>query len=400
LNIAGDGMNDSPIVRIARRMADIEPFHVMDLLAVARQLEAQGREIVHMEIGEPDFVTPAPIVRAAQTALEKGYTHYTPAVGLTALREKIAEHYLSRFNTRVSPEQIIITPGASGALMLALGVLINPGDKVLMSDPGYPCNRHFVRLLEGQPVGIPVDATTDYQLTADTLEKLGHEDAVALMLASPSNPTGTVITPDGLAALNQYANKSNIHLLVDEIYQGLVYDFQIESAAGRSVNTFVINSFSKYFCMTGWRLGWLVVPSAYCREVDKLAQNIFLAPPTLAQYAAMAAFDADTTEILEAQRQAFKQRRDFLLPAIQALGFNVSVKPQGAFYLYADCSGLTDDSFRFCHDVLKEAGVAITPGKDFGSNQAERHVRFAYTTSMEKLQLGVERLQSYLNTHS
>ncbi|NOZ51589.1 MAG: pyridoxal phosphate-dependent aminotransferase [Gammaproteobacteria bacterium] len=380
-------------------MADIEPFHVMDLLAVAKQLEAQGREIVHMEIGEPDFATPPAIIYAAQKALEKGYTHYTPAVGIAILREKIAEHYFSRFNTTVSPEQIIITPGASGALMLALGVLINPGDKVLMSDPGYPCNRHFVRLFEGQAVGIAVDATTQYQLTADMLAKQRYEDAVAVMLASPSNPTGTILSTTELAALNQYADKTSTHLLVDEIYQGLVYDSHIESVAGKFDNAFVINSFSKYFCMTGWRLGWLVVPQAYCREVDKLAQNIFLAPPTLAQYAALVAFETETTEILDAQREILKQRRDFLLSAIQALGFKVSVKPQGAFYLYADCSDLTDDSFVFCYSLLKEAGVAITPGKDFGSNQAAHYVRFAYTTSMDKLQLGVERIKAYLNSH-
>jgi len=391
-------MNESSFVHIARRMADIEPFHVMDLLALARKLEMQGREIVHMEIGEPDFATPAPIVRAAQRALEKGATHYTPAVGIMALREKIAEHYLNRFSLHVQPEQIIITPGASGALMLALGVLINPGDKVLMPDPGYPCNRHFVRLFEGQAVEIPVGTTTDYQLTADLLEKQGQEDAIAIMLASPSNPTGTVLNPADLAALHQYANRTDTHLLIDEIYQGLAYDLQIQSAAGQADNTFIINSFSKYFCMTGWRLGWLVAPPAYCRELDKLAQNIFLAPPTLAQHAAMAAFDTDTLEILETQREAFKQRRDFLLPAIQALGFKVSVKPQGAFYLYADCSDVTDDSFRFCHDVLNDAGVAITPGKDFGSNQAAQHVRFAYTTSMDQLKRGVDRLQSYLKT--
>lgn len=385
-------MSDQPI-KLARRMSHIEPFHVMDLLAIARSMEAKGQRVVHMEIGEPDFATPEPVMRAAQNALQQGRTYYTPAVGLSILRERIAAFYETQFNARINPDQIIITPGASGALLLALGVLVNPGDKVAMSDPGYPCNRHFVRMFDGEPECIAVDAGSRYQLTADLLSSV----PAAVMLATPSNPTGTLLNPQEINQWMQYANDNDCYLLMDEIYQGLVYGRGSSTIAGQSERAFVINSFSKYFCMTGWRLGWLVVPPGYEREVDKLAQNIFLAPSTLAQYAAVAAFDDETIDTLEAQRQQFEQRRDFLSAAIRDLGFQLLVEPEGAFYLYADCSRFTNDSFSFCHELLKQAGVAITPGKDFGSHDSHRYVRFAYTTSVQNLEHGVEKIRKFLS---
>ena len=388
-------MSDKP-ENLADRMAHIEPFHVMSLLAKARQLEAQGQHIVHMEIGEPDFTTPEPVLRAAEKALKQGHTHYTPAVGLLSLREKIAEHYLKKYNAQVSPEQIIITPGASGALMLSLGVLVNPGDNVIMSDPGYPCNRHFVRLFDANPVELPVDASSHYQLTVQHLNDAKVENAKAIMLASPSNPTGTLLSQQQLQDWIEYSANKKVSLLVDEIYQGLVYGKQSTSIATQTNSAFIINSFSKYFCMTGWRLGWLVVPAGYEYDVDKLAQNIYLAPSTISQYAALAAFDEDTTAELEQHRLEFQRRRDFMIEAVADLGFNLMATPQGAFYLYADCRQLTDDSFSFCERVLEEAGVALTPGKDFGNNQSHQYVRFAYTTSMDQLELGVERLRHFL----
>ena len=388
--------------RIADRMANIEPFHVMDVLAKARALEAGGRDIVHMEIGEPDFETPAPIREAAKQAADAGKTHYTPAVGLPALREAISAYYQSDYGVSVAPERIIVTPGASGALLLAAGVLINPGDQVLMADPGYPCNRHFVRLMEGEAVGIAVDASTEYQLTADLLAQHWTDRTVAVLLASPSNPTGTLVLTASLREMADTVAARGGRLIVDEIYHGLTYDPQgkeakAETALSLSDELFVINSFSKHFCMTGWRLGWMVAPEAYVRELDKLAQNVFLAAPTLSQHAALAAFAPESREILSGYRDAFHQRRDFLLPALRALGFDIPVEPVGAFYLYADCSRFTDDSYAFALDVLEKVGVAITPGKDFGSNQPERYVRFAYTTSLDRLQEGVERLARYLN---
>jgi aspartate/methionine/tyrosine aminotransferase len=383
-------------LHIAARMNDIQPFHVMALLGRARELEAQGRDIVHMEIGEPDFTTAQPIIDAGIKALQAGQTHYTPSVGLTALRETISTFYKQRYGVEVPASRIVITPGASGALQLIFSTLVNPGDSVVMADPGYPCNRHFVRLNEGEAIGVPVNADTDYQLTADLLEQYWSANTVAAMLASPSNPTGTIVSDEALQAMHAVSSAHGGHLVVDEIYHGLVYDQDIDTALSIADDVFVINSFSKYFGMTGWRIGWLVAPEGYIDAIDRLAQNIFLAASTPAQYAALAAFQPETMEILEQRRAAFAERRDYLLPALRELGFDIPVTPQGAFYLYADCSRFTDDSYQFASQLLEEAGVAITPGLDFGSHKPEQHMRFAYTTSIENLRKGVERIREFL----
>ncbi len=382
--------------RIARRMLDIQPFHVMALLARARELEAQGRSIIHMEIGEPDFPSPQPVIAAGIRALQQGNIHYTPALGLPQLREAIAAFYLKRYGLRISPARIIVTPGASGALLLALGILINPGEKVLMSDPGYPCNRHFVRLIESLPIGIGTDSATGYQLTSELIAKHWDAKTAAVMIASPANPTGTLVGQENLRAIVEKVHALGGKLIADEIYHGLVYQGEAATALSVSDEVFVINSFSKYFGMTGWRLGWLVAPETYVREADKLAQNIFLAASTPAQYAALAAFQPETIAILEQRRVEFQRRRDYLLPAVRNLGFDVPINPQGAFYLYADCSRFTKNSEAFSREVLEHAGVAITPGVDFGNHEAKRHVRFAYTTSLENLKEGVRRLEAFL----
>ena len=382
--------------RFARRMTHIQPFHVMALLARARELEAGGRSIIHMEIGEPDFVTPSPVVEAGIRALREGRTHYTPAVGLTALRHRLSGFYRERYGIDVGADRIIITPGASAALQLVLSVLVDPGDRVLMADPGYPCNRNFVHLLNGIPVGLPVDADTNYQPDAATVRAAWTGPVAALLVASPSNPTGTLLTEADIRALFAVTQSHGSRLVVDEIYHGLTYDEPAATALAVSADIFVINSFSKYFGMTGWRLGWLVAPAEAVGELDKLAQNLFLAAPTLAQYAALSAFDSENIAILEARRREFRARRDYLLPALRGLGFGITGTPEGAFYLYADCSRFTDDSYRFSKQLLEETGVAITPGNDFGIHRSERHVRFAYTTSQENLQEGVHRLKAYL----
>lgn len=392
-------MSEANTPPFARRMDDIEPFHVMDLLARAKALEAAGRSIIHMEVGEPDFVTPEPIIRAGQAALQQGQTHYTAALGVTALREAIAGHYRQQYQVSVAPEQVVVTPGASGALLLIMGVLINPGDEVLMADPGYPCNRHFVRLMEGRAKGIAVDADTQYQLTLAQVQAHWSARTRAVLLASPSNPTGTIIPADELRAIIAFVEQQQGYVIVDEIYHGLIYDAEVVTAAAMSERVFVINSFSKYFTMTGWRLGWIVAPGAAVRNLDKLAQNIFLAAPTLSQHAALAAFSEETRMILEQRREAFRQRRDYLLPALRALGFAIPLQPQGAFYLYSNCSRFTADSFHFCNDLLQQAGVAITPGIDFGHHLAGQHVRFAYTTSLENLTEGVKRIAAYLKAN-
>ncbi len=381
---------------LARRMAEIAPFHVMALLGRARELEAQGRSIIHMEIGEPDFATPAPVVAAAQRALAEGKTHYTPSLGLPALRQAIADWYRDQHGANVAPARIVITPGASGALLLALGLLLDRDQQVLLADPGYPCNRHFARFLEGRACSIPVDALHRFQLSAELIEKNWNEQTVAALVASPSNPTGTIIERSEMAAMAEAVRVRGGRLIVDEIYHGLIYEGDAPTALALRDDLFVINSFSKYFCMTGWRLGWLVVPEGYEHEVEKLAQNLYIAAPTLAQYAALAAFTPESIAILEARKQEFLARRDLLLPALRELGFKIPSEPQGAFYIYADASNHTQDTYTFALQLLEQAGVAVTPGLDFGCHEANRYLRFAYTTSQENIREGLERLRSFL----
>ena len=381
---------------LAERMAHIEPFHVMALLARARALEAQGRSIVHMEIGEPDFPTPRPICEAGIQALERGDLFYTPALGLPELRAAVARFYRTRYGVDVSADRIAITSGSSGALLLALGVLIDPGAEVLLTDPGYPANRHFVRLLNGQPINVPVGPDSAYQMTPELLEHYWSERTTAALVATPSNPTGTIIPYDHVATMASFAVARGGALIVDEIYHGLVYDGETRTAVDLGENVFVINSFSKYFNMTGWRLGWMVVPERYMSDVDKLAQNVYLSAPAPAQRAALAAFQPETLALLDARRDEFRARRDYLVPALRKLGFGIPQTPQGAFYIYANCSRFTGDSYRFALDMLEQAGVAITPGIDFGAHRAGEHVRFAYTSSIERLEEGVLRISRFL----
>ena len=373
-------------------MGLIQPFHVMALLARARELEAAGRSIIHMEIGEPDFVTPQPVIDAGIRALQDGRTHYTPATGLWALREKIAGFYQTRYGITIEPERVVVTPGASAALQLVLAVLVNGGERVLLADPGYPCNRNFVHLLNGEPVAVPVDAASGYQPVPQQVSEYWTDQTRALLVASPSNPTGTLLDDHTLREYHAITGKNGGSLIVDEIYHGLTYDGPAQTALAVSDDIFVINSFSKYFGMTGWRLGWLIAPREVIPDIDKLAQNLFLAAPTLSQYAALKAFDDEVIAILDVRRDEFRQRRDYLLPALRDIGFEIPVSPAGAFYLYAGCSRFTDDSYGFAEHLLEESGVAITPGIDFGRNHPESHVRFAYTTSLENLQEGVRRL--------
>ena len=385
-----------PQLPLAQRMADIAPFYVMEILARARELEALGRSIIHMEIGEPDFPTPQPIVDAGVKALQRGDTFYTPALGLPSLREAIAGFYREHHGVEVAAQRIVVTPGSSGALLLAMGVLVDHGDEVLMADPGYPCNRHFVRFCEGRAVGVAVGPESGYQLTPELVAAHWTPRMVAVVLASPSNPTGTLVAPENLRAIAGMVHARGARLIVDEIYHGLVYEGAAGTALAASDQVFVVNSFSKYFGMTGWRLGWLVAPEPYVPHIDKLAQNLFLAASTPAQHAALAAFQPDTQAQLEQRRREFQARRDYLLPALAELGFDIPVRPQGAFYLYAGCARFSGDSRAFARELLDQAGVAITPGLDFGSNQPQAHVRFAYTTTLENLREGVRRLRDFL----
>lgn len=385
------------MINSADRMAQIAPFHVMKLLARAKELEAQGKSIVHMEIGEPDFKTPQPIIDAGITALQKGLTQYTSALGLPALRQAIAQYYQSHYGVSIEADSVAVTPGASGALQLVCGVLVNPGDEVLMTDPGYPCNRHFVQLMGGVPTFVKLEESDEYAFTLNSLKKSWTDKTRAVLLASPSNPTGMVIDIAVLDEIAAFLQEKGAFLILDEIYHGLIYDTDFPTFAGRHDNVFIINSFSKYFCMTGWRLGWLLAPKAFIGDVDKLAQNIFLAASTPAQYAALAAFSPESIEIQESYRAEFKKRRDFLYEAVNELGFKVRIKPQGAYYLYVDCTKFSENSFELANELLEQAGVAITPGIDFGEYKASQHVRFAYTTSIPQLEEGIKRLKNYLS---
>ena len=364
----------------------------MDVLSRAHALEARGRRVVHMEIGEPDFTAPEPVVEAGVRALREGLTAYTATLGLPALREAIARHYEEKFSRKIEPGRIAITLGASGALLTVVALYVDPGDEVLVPDPGYPGYRHFVRAFEGVARSLPVSPACGFQPTLELVREAWGPRTKALLLGSPSNPTGTLISRNELARIAAFVAERGGVLLVDEIYQGLVYGERPWSALGLPGEVVVINSFSKYFCMTGWRLGWVVLPAGAVREFEKLAQHLFISAPTAAQHAAVAAFSSRSLSILERRREEFAARRDFLVPALKSAGLAVPAEPKGAFYVYADCGG---DCRAFTRDLLEREAVAATPGIDFGANGTGRFVRFAYTRSLAELEEGAARIRRF-----
>jgi aspartate/methionine/tyrosine aminotransferase len=384
----------------AHRLEEIQPFRVMKLLARANELAQDGGDVIHMEVGEPDFPTPAPIIEAGQQALLEGRTRYTPASGIPELREAVSGYYRSHYSLEISPDRIFITAGASGALLLTTALLINHGEGLLMTDPGYPCNRHFLKAFHGEGQLIPVTPGTNYQLTADLASRHWQTNTRGVLLASPANPTGAVLDELTLTALYELVRSKHGYVVVDEIYHGLTYEGH---GGGRNVSVlevgqqaFVINSFSKYFGMTGWRLGWLVAPDDAIEELEKLAQNLFICPSAIAQYAALSAFRSDSLEIMEQQRAVFADRRDFLVPGLKNLGFSIPVSPEGAFYVYAGLPHGCSDSERFCNDLLEQHLVAITPGTDFGFYRADEHVRFTYAEEVGRLAEALERIEKAL----
>ncbi|GKT12779.1 MAG: hypothetical protein ISEC1_P1759 [Thiomicrorhabdus sp.] len=379
----------------------IQPFHVMKILGEAKALAAKGREIIHMEIGEPDFPSLPCVHEAAMQAAEQGLTHYTPSMGLPALRTKLSDFYHSFYKAKVATDNILITPGSSTALQLVLTAIINPDDKVMLSDPTYPCNRQFVKLLYGQLIAVPVTEQTEYQLNLALLKSHWQTGIKAVMVASPANPTGTVIEQDELIKMAQFLAEQGSYLIVDEIYQGLVYDRPAESILAQAdlpENIIVINSFSKFFGMTGWRLGWCVAPDHLLPILDRLAQNLFLAASTPSQYGALKVLEPDALKQLEVRRQIFEDRRNTLYQAMQAAGFKLKTKPQGAFYLYWDVSELTDSAEQFCADLLQQTGVAVTPGRDFGDYKAQQYVRLAYTTDKAELIKAVNKIAKFVKS--
>jgi aspartate/methionine/tyrosine aminotransferase len=390
-------MDDSaPSLRSAARMAHIEPFEVMEIQTLARQIEAQGQDVIHLEIGEPDFRTPQPVVEAAKRALDSHPMFYTSALGLPALREAISGFYRTRYKVDVPARRIIVTAGSSAALLLAFGVLLDPDEEVLLADPGYPCNRHFIRTLGAVPRAVAVGAESRYQLTPELARKHWGPKTRMAMVASPANPTGTLVTPAEVHGLAELAREKGGTLLMDEIYHGLTYGIDAHTAAEEGEDVLVVNSFSKYFQMTGWRLGWLVAPAGLVRKIETLAQNLFISPSAIAQHAALACFAPETIALVEQRRAELDARRRYLIPALESLGLKVPVIPQGAFYIYADCSAVSGDSFALARRILTEAHVAVTPGKDFGSNHPERHLRIAYTQPVARLEEAVARIRKLL----
>ncbi|MGH1463197.1 MAG: pyridoxal phosphate-dependent aminotransferase [Neptuniibacter sp.] len=375
------------------RVAEIESFKVMDLLKRAKQLDAAGFDVVHMEAGEPDFTTAKPISDAAKEAIDLKAIQYTPAAGIPELREAISDWYQQKYKLDISPDRVIVTTGASSALLMIFALLTDAGQSFMMADPGYPCNRQFLRFLEAKSQLVPVSAEQQFQLTADQVKQYWQENTAGVLLASPANPTGTVVPLEQLRAIARQVRVSEGSLIVDELYHGLTYEQDVPSILEIDNSAFVVNSFSKYFGMTGWRLGWLVAPEEAVFELEKLAQNLMISPHTVSQYAALAAFKPDTLEILEQRKEQFRLRRDLLVDGLRSLGFDLPITPEGAFYVYAGAQHLTENTYEYCWSLLEEDHIATTPGMDFGHYRSNEFIRFSYTTGIDRIQLALDRLQ-------
>jgi aspartate/methionine/tyrosine aminotransferase len=393
-------------MKISTRAGRIEPFYVMEVAkaaqALAREVAGTREPMIFLNIGEPDFTAPPLVQEAAQRAVQSGATQYTQSLGLEQLRERISGWYAQRFGVDVPARRIVVTAGASAALQLACLTLIDAGDEVLMPDPSYPCNRHFVSAAEGTAVLIPTTAPERFQLSADKVRAAWNSKTRGVLLASPSNPTGTSIAPDELRRIHGVVQERGGITLIDEIYLGLSYDDAFgQTALAIDDNIISINSFSKYFNMTGWRLGWMVVPEALVPVVERLAQNLFICASTIAQHAALACFEPESIAEYERRRAEFKARRDYFIPELQRLGLSVPVMPDGAFYAWADCSAACErlgvnGSWDFAFELMRRAHIAVTPGRDFGTMDPQRFVRFSTANSMAQLQESVARLQTLL----
>jgi len=382
-------------VNISKRASAISPFYVMELLEKARALEATGQDVVHMEVGEPDFPTPSFVKKEAVQAIMDNHTFYTHSLGLAELRARVAEHYVKTHNIRVPAERIVITNGTSGALLLLFGALLEEGSRVAISDPGYPCYKNMAIFVDATVLQVPVSEGSSFEITPNHLTGLSPSPHM-LVLSNPSNPTGIVYRDENLASLYEYLSSRGALFVVDEIYSGLTYGRKPSTALAISEDIIVVNGFSKTFAMTGFRLGWMVVPEGLVRPLQKCAQNLFISPSSISQYAALSAFDSH--EEIEKMRQIYEQRRDFLVPRLKDLGFSIPVYPDGAFYIYAGIEKWGLDSMDFVERALFTAHVAITPGYDFGAFHAASHVRFSYADDLDRLRMGCDRLELWLKT--
>ena len=382
---------------LASRVEAISPFQVMAILERAKMLAAQGEDVIHLEIGEPDFVAVDAVRDAGIDAITQGETGYTSATGLPELKKAISDDYASRYDVDVSPERIIVTPGASGALLLMASLMVESGDEVIMPDPCYPCNRHFLIQAGAKAKLVETEAENGFELDLGTLSNHWQENTSGVWLASPSNPTGAVLSREYLVEAWEKVQALGGHLLVDEIYQGLVYEGEDFSALSIADDIFVVNSFSKYFAMTGWRLGWLVVPEWAIEGATKLAQNLFISAPTVSQHAAISAFKPEVIAECEMRREFLNGRRLALLEGLENIGLPVVAPAHGAFYVYVDVSEVTDDAMSWCLALLESEKVALTPGADFGVKNAHKYVRFAYTCDEERLQEALIRIARFMS---
>ncbi|GAB3495565.1 pyridoxal phosphate-dependent aminotransferase [Curvibacter fontanus] len=401
-------------MKISSRAQKIEPFYVMEVAKAASALAREAAQgiapMIFLNIGEPDFTAPPLVQEAAERAVRAGRSQYTDATGLPALRERISGWYAQRYGLNVPASRIVVTAGASAALQLACLALIEAGDEILMPDPSYPCNRHFVSAAEGTARLIPAGPAERFQLSAGQVRAAWGPQTRGVLLASPSNPTGTSIDPAELRRIHEVVKEHGGITLVDEIYLGLSYDERYgHSALAIDDHIISINSFSKYFSMTGWRLGWLVLPEELVPVVERLAQNLYICPSTIAQHAALACFEPDSLAEYERRRAEFKARRDFFIPALNELGLKVPVMPDGAFYAWADCTQACHKlgkklgsaasvmgSWELSFALMQEAHVAVTPGRDFGTAETQHYIRFSTASALPQLQAAVERLRTLL----
>lgn len=385
-----------PIPRITTRAQETEPFYAVAIYGEAMEMIRSGKDVRLMCVGEPDFPTPARVVDAAVEAMRRGETRYTIPAGIPELRAAISRHYTERYGVSVPAERILVTAGASGALTMAFGVLANPGDEFLMADPGYPSNRALLTFCGARVRHIPVGAAERFQLTAELVDRHWSDTTRGVLAASPANPTGTTIPDDELRAIHDVVRARGGTLIVDEIYHGLTYDAHPQTAAALGDDVFVVNSFSKYYSMTGWRLGWMVIPEPYFEATLRMSQHMFISAAAPSQWAGVAAMEPESTAIYEAQRAELKMRRDYVVPALDDIGLAVACKPDGAFYVYVDCSAFSHDAWNFTRELLHETGVALTPGRDFGSHRANDFLRFAYTAPVPQLKAALEHMQPFL----
>ena len=382
--------------RLAKRTEQVMPFYAVELFKQANALNAQGRDVISMGIGEPDFTAPPQVLDTLNRAAPAGLSGYTPPAGLAPLREAIAHYYSTHFSAAIDPKRVIVTSGASGALLLVSMALINPGDEILMPDPSYPANQNFIMGAGGIPRLVPCSAEQRFQLSAADIRAHWGPATRGVLIASPSNPTGTSIAREDMRALIAEVRQRDGFVIMDEIYLGLYYGDTPQSALTLDDNVIIINSFSKYFHMTGWRLGWLIAPESMVPAIEKLAASLAICAPSLAQHAALTCFEPEVMRIYENRRLSFKQRRDYLLPEFERLNLHVPAIPDGAFYIYADISAHSQDSDDFSHRLLHEASVAAVPGRDFGPAHARHSMRFSYATGLDRLQEAISRIERFL----